>query len=352
MIAPATGELLAHVPLSGVLDAGDADRAEPRRAAGLARRERRWSGPAGAFALRAAMDARREQLARSITTKWGEMGARRCAFDARGRGRPRDRDGRGRLRDPDGRSRAACSRTPPRGSTSRPPRQPVGVCAAIAPFNFPLMVPFWFLPFAIACGNTFCAQALRAGPHDPADRLRAAARAGAAAARSHQPRQRRPRRRPVPARPPRRRRDPRSSAPAPVARHVYARAAACGKRVQALGGAKNHMVVMPDAVIERTVPAIIGSAFGAAGQRCMAGSVGGDRRRRPRPPVGGARRRRRARCASATGSTRATDVGLVISCAARDRIVAAPRTRCRGGRRAGRRRTPLASRAATARSSA
>jgi malonate-semialdehyde dehydrogenase (acetylating)/methylmalonate-semialdehyde dehydrogenase len=60
---------------------------------------------------------------------------------------------------------------------------------------------------------------------------------------------------------------------APVARLVYERAAKAGKRVQALGGAKNHMVVMPDAVIDKTVPGIIGSAFGAAGQRCMAGSV-------------------------------------------------------------------------------
>ena len=60
---------------------------------------------------------------------------------------------------------------------------------------------------------------------------------------------------------------------APVARIVYERSAKAGKRVQALGGAKNHMVVMPDAVIDKTVDGIIASAFGAAGQRCMAGSV-------------------------------------------------------------------------------
>ena len=100
---------------------------------------------------------------------------------------------------------------------------------------------------------------------------------------------------------------------APVARIVYERAAKAGKRVQALGGAKNHMVVMPDAVIDETVDGIIGSAFGAAGQRCMAGSVV--------VTVGEAHDRAdAARCVEATEALRvgdgleeATDVGPVIS---------------------------------------
>ena len=106
---------------------------------------------------------------------------------------------------------------------------------------------------------------------------------------------------------------------APVARLVYERAAKAGKRVQALGGAKNHMVVMPDAVIDKTVDGIIGSAFGAAGQRCMAGSVVvtvGDAHEQLMAPLVAATRALRV----GDGSDEGTDVGPVISCAARDRI--------------------------------
>jgi len=106
---------------------------------------------------------------------------------------------------------------------------------------------------------------------------------------------------------------------APVARLVYERAASAGKRVQALGGAKNHMVVMPDAVVEKTVEGIIGSAFGAAGQRCMAGSVV--------VTVGDAHEQLVGPLVTASGLLRVgdgldeqVDVGPVISCAARDRI--------------------------------
>ena len=106
---------------------------------------------------------------------------------------------------------------------------------------------------------------------------------------------------------------------APVARIVYERAAKAGKRVQALGGAKNHMVVMPDAVIDKTVEGIIGSAFGAAGQRCMAGSVVvtvGDAHEQLMPSLVEASRALRV----GDGLDDASDVGPVISCAARDRI--------------------------------
>jgi malonate-semialdehyde dehydrogenase (acetylating) / methylmalonate-semialdehyde dehydrogenase len=106
---------------------------------------------------------------------------------------------------------------------------------------------------------------------------------------------------------------------APVARLVYEGAAKHGKRVQALGGAKNHMVVMPDAVIDKTVEGILGSAFGAAGQRCMAGSVV--------VTVGDAHEQLMGPLVDATnalqvgdGSDERSDVGPVISCAARDRI--------------------------------
>jgi malonate-semialdehyde dehydrogenase (acetylating)/methylmalonate-semialdehyde dehydrogenase len=106
---------------------------------------------------------------------------------------------------------------------------------------------------------------------------------------------------------------------APVARLVYERAAKAGKRVQALGGAKNHMVVMPDAVVGETVNGIIGSAFGAAGQRCMAGSVVvtvGEAHDRLLPPLVEATKA----LSVGDGLRESTDVGPVVSCSARDRI--------------------------------
>jgi malonate-semialdehyde dehydrogenase (acetylating)/methylmalonate-semialdehyde dehydrogenase len=109
---------------------------------------------------------------------------------------------------------------------------------------------------------------------------------------------------------------------APVARIVYERAAKAGKRVQALGGAKNHMVVMPDAVVDKTVQGIIGSAFGAAGQRCMAGSVVvtvGDAHDKLMPPLREATEALRV----GDGLDEGTDVGPVISEGARERIESA-----------------------------
>ncbi len=149
-------------------------------------------------------------------------------------------------------------------------RQPIGVFSMIAPFNFPAMVPFWFLPYAVACGDTFVLKPSRQTPmtanllyeildetmlppgvvnlvngtHDVADRLMehpyikgvsfvGSTRGG---------------------------------------RYIYSHSAQYGKRVQAQGGAKNYLVVMPDANIPRTVAAILTSAYGCAGQRCLAGS--------------------------------------------------------------------------------
>src|SRR5262249_19100945 len=150
-------------------------------------------------------------------------------------------------------------------------RQPVGVFGAIVPFNFPAMVPMWFLPFAIACGNTFVLKPSEQVPLTQEAvfgiidglglppgvvNLVNGSRAVVERLLDHP--------------------DVNGFSlvgSAKVAKLVYARAAAAGKRVQALGGAKNHMVVMPDAHVEKTVDGIIGSAFGAAGQRCMAGSV-------------------------------------------------------------------------------
>nr|WP_180203364.1 CoA-acylating methylmalonate-semialdehyde dehydrogenase [Pseudomonas sp. SbOxS1]NYU03036.1 CoA-acylating methylmalonate-semialdehyde dehydrogenase [Pseudomonas sp. SbOxS1] len=150
-------------------------------------------------------------------------------------------------------------------------RQPLGVVAGITPFNFPVMVPMWMFPVAIAAGNSFI---LKPSPTDPtpslfiAELLRQAGlpdgvfsviqgdKEAVDALIEH----------------------PGVKAisfvgSTPIANYIYERGAHFGKRVQALGGAKNHLVVMPDADIEKTVDALIGAAYGSAGERCMAISV-------------------------------------------------------------------------------
>jgi malonate-semialdehyde dehydrogenase (acetylating)/methylmalonate-semialdehyde dehydrogenase len=150
-------------------------------------------------------------------------------------------------------------------------RQPLGVCAGITPFNFPAMVPMWMFPFAIACGNTFILKPSEKVPLTPtrtAELLHDAGLPAGVYNLLHGSREAV---------------DALLAHPlvraisfvgsSPVAKYVYQTAAAHGKRVQALGGAKNHLVVMPDANVEKSVEAIMGSAFGAAGERCLAGSV-------------------------------------------------------------------------------
>ncbi|MFQ5549240.1 MAG: CoA-acylating methylmalonate-semialdehyde dehydrogenase [Woeseia sp.] len=147
-------------------------------------------------------------------------------------------------------------------------RQPMGVCAGITPFNFPAMVPLWMFPIAIACGNTFV---LKPSEKDPGCSLKWAQlmqEAGLPAGvlnvvhGDHVA---------VDAL----LTDPRIAAVSfvgstPVAEHVYRTASAHGKRVQALGGAKNHLVVMPDADMDQAADALVGAGYGSAGERCMA----------------------------------------------------------------------------------
>ncbi|MED5610025.1 CoA-acylating methylmalonate-semialdehyde dehydrogenase [Pseudomonas sp. JH-2] len=150
-------------------------------------------------------------------------------------------------------------------------RQPLGVVAGITPFNFPVMVPMWMFPVALATGNTFV---LKPSPIDPSPSLFIAEllkRAGlpdgvfnvvqgdkeAVNALLEHP-------------------DVQAVSfvgSTPIANHIYETGARHGKRVQALGGAKNHLVVMPDADIDQVVDALIGAAYGSAGERCMAISV-------------------------------------------------------------------------------
>ena len=197
-------------------------------------------------------------------------------------------------------------------------RQPLGVCAAIVPFNFPAMVPLWFLPFAVATGNTFIVKPSEQVPLtqrlmvqlleqcglppgvvslvnggrsvveaicDHPD-IRAVSFVGSTA----------------------------------VARAVYQRGTNAGKRVQALGGAKNFIVVMPDADLDRTIEIITESFFGCAGERCLAGSV--------LLPVGPVHAEARERLAAAARALRVGDgtqdgvgMGPVISAGHRQRVV-------------------------------
>lgn len=148
---------------------------------------------------------------------------------------------------------------------------PVGVCVGISPFNFPAMIPLWMAPIAIACGNTFILKPSEKDPSFPIRLAELFREAGlpdgvfnvvngdkvAVDALLE---------------------DQRVKAVSfvgstPIAEYIYSTASANGKRVQALGGAKNHMVIMPDADIEDVVSALMGAAFGSAGERCMAISV-------------------------------------------------------------------------------
>jgi len=150
-------------------------------------------------------------------------------------------------------------------------RQPLGVCAGIVPFNFPAMVPMWMFPMAIVCGNTFVLKpsekvpstALRlaellseAGLPDGVLNVVNGSKEAVDTLLTH----------------------PDVAAVSfvgstPVAEHIYKTATANGKRAQALGGAKNHMVIMPDADLDQAVDALMGAAYGSAGERCMAISV-------------------------------------------------------------------------------
>ncbi len=310
---PATGEQLTSVPLSGrtELDAAvEAARAAlPEwRAVNVIERARRL------FALRNGLDARREELAQAATAEMGktiadaraevarmiEMVECACAIPTTMQGRVIEDVSRG----------VDCETV----------RQPVGVCAAIAPFNFPAMVPFWFLPFAIGCGNAFILKPSEQVPMTQHIAFEVLDEIGlppgvvnlvnggreiVESILEH----------------------PGIDSvsfvgSAPVARIVYEGAARTGKRVQALGGAKNHMVIMPDAVVPKTVDGIIGSAFGAAGQRCMAGSVlvtVGEAAERLLPTLA----ERTKALSVGDPSDESVDVGPVVSAAARERILTA-----------------------------
>src|SRR5579871_5964508 len=208
-------------------------------------------------------------------------------------------------------------------------REPVGVCAGITPFNFPAMIPLWMFPLAIACGNTFILKPsekvpltagrlgellLEAGLPAGVFNIVHGGRAVVEALCAH----------------------PHIAAisfvgSSAVARQVYQAGCAHGKRVQAAGGAKNVLLVMPDAAPEPTLRAIMGSAFGCAGQRCMAGSIlmgVGEAGDTVREQVVGAMERMKV---SDTSSDPAAEMGPVIDGRARERITHAIGHAAEGG---------------------
>ncbi|TMD92815.1 MAG: CoA-acylating methylmalonate-semialdehyde dehydrogenase [Chloroflexi bacterium] len=261
---PATGEVIEQVPLSGARDVDAAVQAAGHAYAA-------WSRTAVMervrlmFRFKAVLEEHVEDLAAIITRHHGKTLEESRGEVRRGIevvdfacGAPTLLQGR-TLRDVSG------------GVDQDLYRYPVGVCAGIPPFNFPVMIPLWMFPLAVVAGNTFVLKPsertplggqrlaelfLEAGFPEGVLNVVHGAREAVDALLTH----------------------PGVAAisfvgSAPVARHVYETAAASGKRVQALGGAKNHIVVMPDADPEVTVPAILNSAFGNAGERCLAGSV-------------------------------------------------------------------------------
>jgi malonate-semialdehyde dehydrogenase (acetylating) / methylmalonate-semialdehyde dehydrogenase len=261
---PASRETLAQVPLS---TAGDVDRAV--QAARDAFPGWRATPPLerarACFQLKYLLEERRDDLAQLVTRDNGKAIKDAAGEIRRGIECVEVATGIPSL------MQGANLEDVSRGIDSDMIRQPIGVFAGITPFNFPFMVPMWFLPFAIACGNTFVCKPSEQDPltmeltFEILDQIELppgvvnlvnGGKAAVNAILEH----------------------PGISGVSfvgstPVARHIYETAATHGKRVQALGGAKNHVIVMPDAELEAAVDGVLSSAFHAAGQRCLANSV-------------------------------------------------------------------------------
>jgi len=308
---PARGEVIARAPLSTAADVDAAVQAAASafpawRDTPVVVRSR------ALFRFKAILEEHFEELARTVTTEHGKT------LD----------ESRGSVRRAIECVEVACGapslmmgpalENVASGIDCHAVRQPLGVVAAIAPFNFPAMVPLWFLPFAVATGNTVVVKPSEQVPlsqrrmFELLDRcdlppgvvnLVNGAREVVEALCDH------PRVRAVS-----------FVGSTPVARAVWERATRAGKRVQALGGAKNFVVVMPDADLERSIAAVTESFYGCAGERCLAGSV--------LVPVGDAHREARDRMVASAralrvgdGAEPGTTMGPVISARHRERVV-------------------------------
>jgi malonate-semialdehyde dehydrogenase (acetylating)/methylmalonate-semialdehyde dehydrogenase len=264
VIDPATDNLLAEVPMtspaeaSAVIDAAAAAFPEWRRTPPEDRIQY-------LFKLKDLLERNLEDLARQITLENGKTLAEARAEIRRGIENVEVACGIPTLMQGFNLEDVA------RGIDEIMIRQPLGVVAAITPFNFPAMIPLWFLPYAIACGNTFILKPSEKVPltmrrlfelteelHLPAGVLNLlnGGKQAVDTLLSH------PQVRGIS-----------FVGSTPVAKYIYAEGARHGKRVQCQGGAKNHVVIMPDADMESTTQVVIDSAFGCAGQRCLAVSV-------------------------------------------------------------------------------
>ncbi|WP_072824555.1 CoA-acylating methylmalonate-semialdehyde dehydrogenase [Modicisalibacter ilicicola] len=307
---PATGTITGRVALA---DAKDVDAAVAAAAAAF---------PAWAAmpAIRRArlmnrflqlLNQHKEELARAITLEHGKVFSDACGEVERGIDIVEFACGMPQLLKGDYTDQVST------GIDNWTMRQPLGVVAGITPFNFPVMVPMWMFPVAIAAGNTFI---LKPSPTDPTPSLLYAElmkeagfpdgvfnvvqgdKVAVDALLEHE--------------------DVKAISfvgSTPIANYIYETGARNGKRVQALGGAKNHMLVMPDADLDKAVDALIGAAYGSAGERCMAISVAvlvGDVGDRLIPMLTD-----RVRQLKITNGLEAdAEMGPIVSAAARDKI--------------------------------
>jgi malonate-semialdehyde dehydrogenase (acetylating)/methylmalonate-semialdehyde dehydrogenase len=261
---PATGAVSGHVALASLAEVdaavASAKAALPAwRDTSLAKRARIF------FAFRELLEKHKDELAALITSEHGKVRSDALGEVSRGIEVVEFACGIPHL------LKGTLSENVSSEVDSYSMRQPVGVCVGITPFNFPAMVPMWMYPVAIACGNTFV---LKPSERDPSaanlaaklfldaglppgvlnvlhgdkvavDRLLTHPDVGAVS----------------------------FVGSTPIAQHVYETGTRAGKRVQALGGAKNHMIVLPDADMDLAADAVVGAAYGSAGERCMAISV-------------------------------------------------------------------------------
>ena len=261
---PATGDVLAEAPLSSAADVGKAVEAASKALQSWRRT------PAGdriqpLFRLKALLDANFTEIAKLVTQECGKTLTESEGELKRGIENVEVATGIPSLMMGSNLEDIAS------GIDELMIRQPVGVVAVITPFNFPGMIPLWFLPYAVACGNTVILKPSEKTPLTMARVLQLIEEAGfppgvvnlvhggkdAVDALLDHP-------------------EVRAISfvgSTPVARYVYSRAAANGKRVQCQGGAKNPIVVLPDADMDMTTKIVADSAFGCAGQRCLASSV-------------------------------------------------------------------------------
>ncbi len=261
---PATGEQIAEVVLGAAAEIDAAVRAAKQAFES-------WSDTPPTkrarvmFALREVMNRRRDEIAKTISLEHGKTHDDALGEVTRALEVVEYASGIAAHLQGD------FSRDVGPGIDSFAERQPLGVVAGITPFNFPSMVPLWMIPMALACGNTFV---LKPSERDPSsanlifDLFREAGlpdgvlnivhggKAAVDAVLDHQEIQ-----------------AVSFVGSTPIAEYVYTRGCASGKRVQALGGAKNHMIIMPDADLTQAVDALMGAGFGSAGERCMAISV-------------------------------------------------------------------------------